>query len=409
MRKLIPFLIVFLITAVANAAPASERDDAAGVGLAFYRVYAGGDLEASLSFWRPKSPAAEAMQRRTRRFLRTHCLELGRLEATAIAIAGDDATVDVEAGWLDTSNMPNGTGNVDFGDGKLALRRGSGQWRIAEWTPAAVTFADVLSNGDDAARAAVLANPRIRCRAAVREIARRAVTLVNQTKYETASSLAAAAERIADGIGGDAALSLAISSESVLRRHFHIDRDLSLALAERSLALAESSDDADARVRALLALGRIRLGNYHERALALRDYVSDPSLLSLAAGRGVQVNNDDGDHWSSLQFANLALQYAQETGDAAAIITAELNIASTYEIYNDHSLSLAHSLKAAELARIAGFSTIRADALLDAALQEKCLGHPTRAKKLIDEAAHDPSLKIRVFLVRPRGEPNRPP
>src|SRR5207237_9438713 len=64
MRKLIPFLIVFLITAVAGAAPASDRDDAAGVALAFYRVYAGGDVDAALSFWPPKSPAAEAMQRR---------------------------------------------------------------------------------------------------------------------------------------------------------------------------------------------------------------------------------------------------------------------------------------------------------------------------------------------------------
>src|SRR5437588_7160882 len=150
MRKLIPFLVVFLITAAADAAPASDRDDAAGVALAFYRVYAGGDVDAALSFWSPKSPAAEAMQRRTRRFLRTHCLELGRLEATAIDVAGDDATVDVEAEWLDTSNMPNAVGTVDFGDGKLALRREGGQWRIAEWTPAAVTFADVLSTGDAA-------------------------------------------------------------------------------------------------------------------------------------------------------------------------------------------------------------------------------------------------------------------
>jgi CHAT domain-containing protein len=408
MRKLISFLIVLFVTAAAaDAASSSDRDAAAGVALAFYRAYAGGDLAAALSFWSPKSPGADAMGRRTRRFLRTHCLELGRLEATAIDVAGDAATVDVEAEWLDTSNMPNAIGNVDFGDGKLALRREDGRWRIADWTPAAVTFADVLSNGDDAARAAVLANPRIRCRAAVRELARRAVTFVNQTKYETASSLAAAAERIADGIGDDAALSLALSSESVLRRYFHVDRDLSLALAERSLALAERSDDADARVRAVLAWGRIRLGDYHERALALRDYVSDPALIALAAGRAAQVNNDNGDHWSSLQFSNLALQYAQETGDAASIINAELNIASTYQIYRDHPLSLAHSLKVVELARRAGFPSVWADALLDAALQEQCLGHPTRAKKLIDEAAREPSVKIRVPLVRAFCETNR--
>src|SRR5207244_10302028 len=97
-----------------------------------------------------------------------------------------------------------------------------------------------------------------------------------------------------------------------------------------------------------------------------------------------------------------------ETGDAAAIINVELNIASTYEIYSDHPLSLVHDLKAAELARIAGFSTIRGDALLDAALQESSLGHPARAKTLIDEAARDPSLKIRVLVIRASCEPNRP-
>src|SRR5437870_5017333 len=154
MRKLIPFLIVLLVTAAAAAAPTSDRDDAAGVALAFYRAYAGGDLDAALAFWSPTSPAADAMRRRTRRFLRTHCLELGRLEATAVDVAGDAATVNVEAEWLDTSNMPNAIGTVDFGDGKLGLRRESGRWRIADWTPAGVTFADVLSNGDDAARAA---------------------------------------------------------------------------------------------------------------------------------------------------------------------------------------------------------------------------------------------------------------
>src|SRR5438128_1082369 len=126
MRKLIPFLIVLLVTAAA-AAPSSDRDDAAGVALAFYRAYAGGDLDAALSFWSPKSPAADAMRRRTRRFLRTHCLELGRLEATSIDVAGDDATVAVEAEWLDTSNLPGAAGTVDFGDGKLGLRRESGQ------------------------------------------------------------------------------------------------------------------------------------------------------------------------------------------------------------------------------------------------------------------------------------------
>jgi CHAT domain-containing protein len=406
MRKLIPFFIVLLITSTSAATP-SDRDDAAGVALAFYRAYAGGDLAAALSFWSPKSPAADAMQRRSRRFLRTHCLELGRLEATAIDVAGDAATVDVEAEWLDTSNLPGAAGTVDFGDGKLALRREGGRWRIAEWTPAAVTFADVLSNGDDAARAAVLANPRIRCRAAVRELARRAVTLVNQTKYETASSLSAAAERIADGIGDDAALSLAISSESILRRYFHVDRGLSLALAERSRALAERSDDADARVRALLAWGRIQSGDFHVRALALRDYVSDPALIALAAGGAAQAYNDLGDHWSSLQFSNLALQYAQETGDAAGILNAEVNIASTYEIYNDHSLSLAHFLKIAELGRRAGFAETMSDGLLDAAVQELALGHRARAKTLVDEAAVQPFAKLRVLILRARCERNR--
>src|SRR5438067_2366034 len=202
-----------------------------------------------------------------------------------IDAAGGSATVDIESEWLDLSNLPGAIANVDFGDGKVALRREAGGWRIVDWTPAAETFAQVLASGDAAARAAVLANPRIRCRAAVREIARRAVTLVNQGKPETASFLTDAATQVAEELGDDAALSLALASESVVRRYWHVDQDFSWAVARRGFALAERSSDADAIVRALLAAGTHTSIDYYDRALALRDSVADPALLGIAASR----------------------------------------------------------------------------------------------------------------------------
>jgi CHAT domain-containing protein len=407
MRKSLSFLVVFLAAAAAAAAAASsDRDDAVAVARSFYRAYAGGDLEAALSLWTAHSPAADALRRRTQRLLRTHCLALGRLEATDTDIAADAATVKVEAEWLDSGNMPGAMPTVDYGDGKVLLRREAGRWRIAGWQPSAAAFADALASGDEAARAAALRSPRIRCRAALREIARRAVTLTNQEKFEGAASLTAVAKRIAEEIGDDAALSLAISSESILRQSQRGDA-LAVTLAERSVALAEGAGDADALMRALLTLSRAKLDHSHERAFALRDYGSDPALIAIVASRAAQINNDDGDHWSALQFSNLCLRYAQETGDLAAMINAEMNIAATYDSYGDHSVALVHWLRVAALTGRAGFANIRTDSLLQAAGEEIELGHRIRARALIDQAAREQPKKLGILLLRARCETNR--
>jgi hypothetical protein len=342
-RVSVVFVLLAAVTATAAAEP--DRDGASAAALAFYRHYAGGDLDGALALTIPGSPAAVALRRRAR-LLRTHCFTLGRLEAASVRVAGRAAAVEIEAEWLDSANMPGAVLVPDFADGTLALRRDGEGWRIAEWTPAAVRFGDILAGGGEAARAAALANPRIRCRAAVRELARRAIVLMNQSKFDTAAVLVADAHGLAAAIGDDAAQSLAFSADSALRRHLARD-NASLELALTAVALAERCPDADALARALLTLERARHGFSYERPLALRGFIADAALIAQVACLAAQANNDRGDHWTSLQFSSLALRLARESGDDSAMLSAEMNIADTYHLYNDNALSQAHWRNAA--------------------------------------------------------------
>src|SRR5207248_1748982 len=64
MNKITVALIVSLMAV--SAAASTDRDDVAAVARAFYRSYAGGDLEGALSLWSPQSPAADLTRRRVR-------------------------------------------------------------------------------------------------------------------------------------------------------------------------------------------------------------------------------------------------------------------------------------------------------------------------------------------------------
>lgn len=404
MLRRVSFVFVLLAAVTATAAAEPDRDGASAAALAFYRHYAGGDLDGALALTIPGSPAAVALRRRAR-LLRTHCFTLGRLEAASVRVAGRAAAVEIEAEWLDSANMPGAVPVPDFADGTLALRRDGEGWRIAEWTPAAVRFGDILAGGGEAARAAALANPRIRCRAAVRELARRAIVLMNQSKFDTAAVLVADAHGLAAAIGDDAAQSLAFSADSALRRHLARD-NASLELALTAVALAERCPDADALARALLTLERARHGFSYERPLALRGFIADAALIAQVACLAAQANNDRGDHWTSLQFSSLALRLARESGDDSAMLSAEMNIADTYHLYNDHALSQAHWRNAAEIARRAGFTRFWIDSLLEAAAAEWAVGRCSQARALLDRIPRQSRRQVRIVEIQALCAPN---
>jgi len=403
MTKVLSLAVVMLtvfVTATAVAA-ATDRDESARIAIAFYRSYAGGDLDAALSLWSPQSASLDAMGRK-RRLLRTHCFELGRIDTTNVAIDGASATVDVQAEWLDTTLMPGAVPTPDFADGKVVLRFDTGQWQIVDWKPAAVEIAEALAKADGMERARLLANPRIRCRSAVREIARRAVTLVNEGDFDRAATLAAAARDVADAIDDDAARALGAAAASIVERN-RLHMDAGKALAVEAVRLAERGGDADALLRALLSYGPWD-SSVFERALALRDVASDPALISLAASRIAMVNDTEGDHWTSLQYVNVAKRYAEESGDAAAIISAEVNLYGTYHLYGDFELAIQHARNVVALAKRANFPAVAADALLSEADFEVQLGDAARAARLTEEASRietsDAEVKLHLALRR---------
>lgn len=392
MKKVVTLAIALF---VAVSASASDRDDAVRVAVDFYRAYAGSDLDRALALWSPQSPSLDRLRRKGR-LLRTHCFELGAIATNVTAIDDASATLDVRAEWLDASVMAESRPIVDFADGTIVLRRDARRWEIVDWRPAAVEMADALVKADAAERARLLANPRIRCRSAVREIARRAVTLVNQGDYDRAGALAAAAAEIADRTGDDASTALAAAAASIVDR-YRTRLDSARALAERAVHLAEHGGDADALLRAYLAYGTWDSAAF-AKAFALRHVVSDAALIALAASRMAMVSDMAGDHWSSLQYVKIAEPYAQESGDPAAIIDLEQNLAGTYGLYADTSLAMRHLRKVVALAQRAKFGAVAADALLIEADLEEGSGHSTRAARLTDEASRIPIADGAVAL-----------
>jgi len=385
MKRLVLFVAALFVAVSATAS--ADRDDAARVALDFYRAYAGSDLDGALALWSPHSPSLDRMRRKAR-LLRTHCFELGTIDTTVTAIDERSATVDVRAEWLDTTQMPGALPIVDFADGTIVLRRDATRWRIVDWRPSAVDFAEALIKADAAERARILTNPRVRCRTAVREIARRAVTLVNQGDYDRSDALDAAATEIADAIDDDASRALAAAASSITERHrTHLDH--AHALADRAVRLAEHGGDADALVRALLASEAWDTTTV-ARALTLRDVTSDPALIALAATRTAAVIEESGDHWSALQYVKISERYADESGDPAAMINAELNLAGTYGLYGDLELAVQHLRDSIVLSKRANFAPITADNLLTEADLEDQMGHAARAARLTEEASRIP-------------------
>jgi CHAT domain-containing protein/Tfp pilus assembly protein PilF/uncharacterized protein YchJ len=354
--------VAFLLLACPSfAAGDSDRAPVEAVVRRFYAAYAGGDLEALLATWKPDAPALAAFRETTAPVLRARCMTLHALTFDSVAVAGERAAVSVHVMLSKSARtMPE---RYDPHSATLQLIRVGGDWRVTQWMLREEEFADRLAAAhSDAEREALLqGEPQLLTPALDRALGRRALLVSNQDHFAEATTLMNLVNRVSAAIDDPAGSSMAAGLESILRRRVP-PRDLpaSLALAYRSVDLAEESSDPDVIARATQRAGRAlysleRIDEalpLFQRAFSLRDELEDDWIVSISAGQIAQIYSNRGDHHASTYFAEIARATAR---DDLSLGGAELNLGGEYASEGDCRLAIPHLKRSIELSRKGGF------------------------------------------------------
>ena len=366
---------VLLIALSASAEPASVVRD-------FYAAWASGDVPAAAAHW-TRARQQSFLVRETRA-ARARCLVLHRLAVGEIAVEGDAATVNVEAFLTRWSAKADAPVEDQRRRTTLTLRREGDDWKIASWKTAEEQLADALLALDDREQRQALleTQPELRSVRLMEAVCQRVITLANQKQRTRAAQLLEFARGVAADLHDPAAQANVLTTESVLRRlDPHFDYAGARRIAQEAVALAEQVGDPDLLVRTLMRNGRadrLVLGVDHEvnfhRALALADFVEDPTPLAHAASQLAPIYEARGYAREGLRYVRMAAHFADVAGDETAKLSSEMNLGGAYRLRRDFALSLAHYENALALAERLGFPNIRASVLTEMARADQGLG-----------------------------------
>jgi CHAT domain-containing protein/tetratricopeptide (TPR) repeat protein len=336
----------------------------------FYRAYASGDRNAVKELWTKEESLPFVA--RVSRTLQTRCLVLHAVEVRQVTVEADRATARADAWLTRWSAMPGAVAEDEHQRATFALRLEGGAWKIESWRLAEDDLADRIANAAGAAErdALLREDSSLHTRRLVQALSRRGVAARNESRPDRAAALAAAAMEVAVELEDRAARSDALGVEGVLQRaQPRNDVEGSVSTAYAALELAEEVKDPDVLGRALLRLGTGLLAAddprsvaAFERAMALADFVEDRSILALASSGAARAHDSAGRLREALRAGILAARWAEASGEPAAIISAELNLAGSYLNRQDADLALPHAERAARLAEKAGFVSIQAAA-----------------------------------------------
>lgn len=236
----------------------------------------------------------------------------------------------------------------------------------------------------------------------------RSADLVNEGNLGAAEDLTAAAFRVAEALGEARAIAEAASARSVVARHRRTF-DLALELAEESVVFAEAAGDADTLARALVRQARAReeaTGTLDrsslERALTLAGRLRDPSIAAHAATHMARSLEAEERKREAFSYANLALQYAEASGDPSAIITASLMLGGAYMWLSDLTLAERRFRRAYEVAVASDFSAVAGFALACLANVQTFSGNEEAAMRTIEEGLQRFPGQGSVELLRSR-------
>ena len=369
--------LAVLVAAFVSAAPLCADPAAAVRELLAHSV--AGDL--------PDQPFLDAHRRR----IQARCAQLVSLRTEIVSADDETAAVETEETYLlDAARLVTA-------HSRFALRRDGGEWGVVAWDSRETAFAEQLAAAALADRAAlVAASPELHTLPLVRALARRTIDDINANQLEDAVSLVEIASGVAADLGDPAALAEALAARSVVVRYRNAaDIPLAIELAREAVDLAAASGDRDAHGSALLRLSRAKEnldGGIDAEPLRaflhqFGDRVESAALLALLATGVTRELNEAGALREAVRYAEMAARFADESGDAAAQISAELLLGGAYTTYGGAGdLALRHFRRAAERSLAAGFESAAAGSLASIAAAQNGVGLVDEATATVDAA-----------------------
>jgi len=396
-------LAVAVLLAVGLDAYGNQGAESAVTG--FYAAYAGGSADAALDFLTTEARAHDG--RRIRREITVQCMRMHSLDVATVNESGDATTVDAVVTLSRWSAAPGAEEDVIDERKRFTLVRRDGAWKIAARRDRFADLAARIANASPDQRRALLdANPLLRTRALGMALAPLIVARIDQSHFPEAASLIDVVRDLNGELLDDRLEAVTLGLESVMaRRRIDHDFDEARRLGEASLAVAERTHDPDVILEATNRLVRTRTDVDHadmtalhliERALELSDYVTEPARIALLATQAARNYDARAMYRDALVYSFMAQRFAAESENAAAQLSAELNLAGTYALRLDFDLAEPHYRAALHLARANGYIAVLISTLGDFAMMLRTQGRHDEATPFLDEA---------IQLARQRGDP----
>jgi len=397
-------LAVAVLLAVGLDRVAYGNQDAESAVAGFYAAYAGGSADAALDFLTTEARASEG--RRIRREIAVQCMRLHSLRVSTVEESGDAATVDAVVTLSRWSAAPGAEEDVVDERKRFTLARHEGAWKISARYDRFVDLASRIAQASpDERRALLAANPALRTRALGMALGPLVVVHLDQSRFPEAGALIDVMRDLNGGLLDDRLEAVTLGLKSIVARRSDHDFDESRRLAEASLAAAERTHDPDVILEATNRLVRTRVEvdnadmtalHLIERVLELGDYATDPARIALLATQAARNYDTRSMYRDALVYSLMAQRFAAESNNAAAQLSAELNLAGTYALRSDFDLAEPHYRTALQLARANGYMASRISTLGDFAILLRTQGRHGEARPLIDEA---------IQLARQQGDP----
>lgn len=404
------------ILVAATAVAVAAGDTPAGAVLALYRDAAAGDVAAIARAAKDGNPRAVAVLLNK---ARSGCVQFRGLQVRIGGESDGRVTAHVD-GWMVSWHAASPAVRVERHRAVIVLRAGGGAWRVESFRLGEDVLADELA-------AAPLSERRDRLRRSEAEVtpqlaaalATRVVARMNEAKLAEAGDLQRLASDVAEETGDPAALANALSVRGMLQRHTGALGD-SVATLRAALDLAEQSGDPDVLARCLVRLFRSEAAAGQldvtrlRRVLAMADQVEDPATISMAASALARAEDDGGHQREAFRLALLARRHALASGDAAAIVSAETNLAGAHFNRGDCPSAMPHIEAAVRHAEEAGFSTIAAsvlhwknDCLLAAGRHDEFERSSDRALEMAANTARGADSLVDLLVARARHSTDR--
>ncbi len=364
--------LAFFLFVLTTANAVAGRDAAGNVVQQFYRAWAAGDAASAAKLWAPEARSGVEARLRRRAVARCTVLHALRIDSIDVDPSGTEAVVAVTLWTTSWSTFGQRRAIAEERRTHLRLKQIGGEWRIASETDREERWIDeLLAAGDAAVRQEMLhqhsamGSPRL-----ARALASRSITLINRDDFARAREAMDASMVIAEAVGDDGALSLALGARSALERQLRpMDLRPSEAYGREAVAAAERAGDPDVLAYALLRLGRaVAAAGGDEaplwkRILDMADHIEDATVLTMAATQSSRHHEYYRDFRQALILAATSARYAEESGSATAALTAATNLGNLHRNIGDFQLAAPYLERAVAVADASRFPTLYSSAV----------------------------------------------